>query len=85
MSKKKTKRAEIGQHLVIDPEICHGKMTFRGTRVWVEAVLQRIESGESIDDILRNWPELTREAIEEALHLAGELLIQNGRVLAGTS
>jgi len=76
MSKKNGNRAEIGQHLVIDPEVCHGKMTFRGTRVWVEAVLQRIEEGDSIDDVLRSWPELTREAVEEALHLAGELLIQ---------
>ena len=84
MTKETGNRIEIGKHLVIDPEVCHGKMTFKGTRVWVEAVLERIGGGDSIDDVLRSWPELTREAVEEALHLAGELLIQNGRVLAGT-
>ena len=85
MSRRKSRRVEIGQHLVVDPAICHGRMTFKGTRVWVEAVLQRVEKGDSVDDVLRSWPELTREAVEEALHLAGELLLQNGRALAGAS
>ena len=85
MKKKNERRVEIGQHLVVDPEVCHGRMTFKGTRVWVEAVLADIEKGESVDDVLRNWPELSREAVEEALHLAGELLLQNSRVLAGAT
>ena len=85
MPRKKRTRTEIGRYLVIDPQICHGKMTFKGSRVWVEAVLDRIEKGDSVDDVLRNWPDLTREAVEEAIHLAGKLLLQNGRLLAGAS
>ncbi|MGA9347737.1 MAG: DUF433 domain-containing protein [Anaerolineae bacterium] len=27
------RKVEIGSYLVIDPEICHGQMTFKGTRV----------------------------------------------------
>ena len=33
---------EVGKHLVIDPGVCFGKLTFRGTRVPVEAVLARL-------------------------------------------
>lgn len=66
------KRSEIGKHLVVDPKVCHGKLTFRGTRVPVSTVLTFLGMGNSIDDILRNWPELSREAVEEAIRLAAD-------------
>ena len=72
-------RIEVGEHLVIDPEICHGQLTFRGTRVPVETVLTFIAGGSSIDDILDDWSYLSREAVTEAIHLACQaLLSQHG-------
>lgn len=71
---KKLRRKEIGKYLVIDPEICHGKMTFKGTRIPVKAVLTFLSKGESIEALLDDWPELSREAIEEAMILAAEAL-----------
>lgn len=68
------RRTEIGQYLVIDPEICHGQMTFKGTRVPVDAVLALLGKGYSIDQLLQSWPELTRAAIEEAIRLAAQSL-----------
>ncbi len=59
-------RVEIGNHLVIDPEICHGQMTFKGTRLPVDTVLTFLAKGYSVDQLLRSWPELTRPAVEEA-------------------
>jgi len=38
-------RVEIANYLVIDPEIGHGKMTFRGTRVPVDTVLTFLAKG----------------------------------------
>jgi uncharacterized protein (DUF433 family) len=64
---------EIGKYLVSDPEICHGKITFKGTRVWLSVVLAYLGKGHTVEDILRNWPELSREAVEEALHLAARV------------
>jgi uncharacterized protein (DUF433 family) len=61
------KRLEIGKYLVVDPIVCHGKLTFRGTRVPVSTVLTFLSMGDSIGDILRNWPELSREAVEAAI------------------
>jgi len=69
-------RIEIGRSLVVDPEVCHGKMTFRGTRVTVRTVLASLRAGDSVDDILRKWPELHREAVEEAIALAAEALLK---------
>jgi hypothetical protein len=33
------KRKELGQYIVADPEICHGQLTFKGTRILVSDVL----------------------------------------------
>jgi len=67
-------RVEIGKYLMIDPEICHGQMTFKGTRVPVDTVLTFLAKGYSMDQLLRSWPELTRPAVEEAIHLASQAL-----------
>ena len=68
------RKAEIGDYLVIDPEICHGQMTFKGTRVPVDTVLTFLAKGYSVDQLLRSWPELTRPAVEEAILLASQSL-----------
>lgn len=68
----KRERVEIGNYLVIDPEICHGQMTFKGTRVPVEVIFAFLAEGYSMDMLLRGWPQLTRPAIEEAIELAWE-------------
>jgi uncharacterized protein (DUF433 family) len=60
----------IGKHLVIDPRICFGKMTFKGTRVPVETILFSLSEGRSLEETHKWWPWLEREAIEEALRLA---------------
>jgi uncharacterized protein (DUF433 family) len=61
---------EVGKHLVADPRVCFGKLTFQGTRVPVNTVLALLAIGRSIDDILTSWPYLKRAAIEEAIRLA---------------
>lgn len=65
---------EIGQYLIVDPEICHGKLTFKGTRIPVETVLTYLAMGDSIEDVLKNWPRLHRHAIEEAIRFTVRLV-----------
>jgi len=68
------RKVEVGNYLMIDPEVCHGQMTFRGTRVPVDTVLTFLAKGYSVDQLLRSWPELTRSAVEEAISLASQSL-----------
>ena len=64
-------RKLLGRYIVADPEICHGKPTFIGTRVMVVQVLRRVAKGMSWDEIMAEWPgSLSKEAIAEAVHLA---------------
>ena len=65
---------EIGSHLVIDQDVCHGQLTFKGTRIPVDAVLSYLAKGYSINQLVGNWPELTCDAIEETIRLAANSL-----------
>ena len=65
----------LGRHVVVDSRICHGKPTFRGTRILVSDVLEQVSTGVSWDAIIAEWNgNLTREAIAEAVTLASEAL-----------
>ena len=69
-------RVELGHYIVADSGICHGKPTFKGSRVMVWQVLRAVERGEDWENICAAWPHaVTPEAIGEALHLAGSVLM----------
>lgn len=50
----------------IDPTVCEGKPTIRGLRITVEFVLKLLGDGLSADEILRDYPELERDDINQA-------------------
>lgn len=52
------------------PGVMLGKPVFRGTRITVELVLERLASGATTDDLIANYPPLTREHISAALAYA---------------
>lgn len=64
----------VGDYVSVDSEICHGKPCFKGTRIMASSVLELLESGQSIQEILEAYPSLTLQHIQAALHLASELL-----------
>ena len=64
----------INNYIVADPRICHGKLTFKGTRIMVWQILEMLEASGSVNEILSNYPSLTEEHIKAALHLAAEKL-----------
>jgi uncharacterized protein (DUF433 family) len=66
----------LGRHIVADPAVCHGKLTFRGTRVLVSDVLEQVASGMAWETIVEEWRgSVTPEAIAEAVNLARESLV----------
>jgi len=54
-TKGATQRLELGRYIVADSKICHGKLTFRGTRIFVSDVLADVERGLSWDFIIHRW------------------------------
>lgn len=63
----------IGRFVVADPEICHGRPTFRGTRILVADVLEQVAHGLAWETIMEDWHHsISVEAISEAVRLAGQ-------------
>jgi uncharacterized protein (DUF433 family) len=59
--------------ITIDPGVCTGKPCIRGMRFPVARLLGLLASGESREDILKNYPYLEPEDIDEALRYAAFL------------
>jgi uncharacterized protein (DUF433 family) len=60
-----------------DPEIMGGTPVFRGTRVPLQALLDYLEAGDSIDEFLEGFPTVTREQVMAFLKQAKEKLIES--------
>jgi uncharacterized protein (DUF433 family) len=56
--------------ITLDPDKCFGKPCVRGLRLPISSILSHMSSGMTIDDVLREWPELEREDITQALGYA---------------
>ena len=61
------------ERISIDPNVCHGKPCVRGTRIWVSLLLDLLASGESVDEILREYPGLTRDDVLACIAYGSEM------------
>lgn len=61
------------ERIRIDPSICHGKPVIEGTRILVSTLLGALAGGDSVDDLLADYPGLMREDVLAALRFASEL------------
>lgn len=51
------------QRIIVDPDICGGQPTIKGTRIAASTVLSFLSAGDSVEDVLAEYPTLTREDI----------------------
>lgn len=61
------------EHVSVDPEICRGQACLTGTRITVSVVLENLAAGLSVDEVLRSYPTLSRDAVQAALAYAADL------------
>lgn len=57
----------------IDPNVCHGQACIKGTRIPVHQIILMLANGDTIDDLLKAYPTITREDIFACLEYAGRL------------
>ena len=60
--------------IVTNPLRQGGRPTLAGTRITVELVLDKLAADQTIDDILADYPHLTREQILNAIAYAAQLV-----------
>lgn len=59
-----------GDKIIRDPQICGGEPVFRGTRVTLRTVLASLAAGDSIQEILADFPALKAEDVQAAIAFA---------------
>ena len=70
----------IGRYIVSDPRICHGKPTFRGTRILVSQVLEQVAAGMAWETIAEEWRgDVTKDAIGEAVRRASQAFAEHAQ------
>jgi uncharacterized protein (DUF433 family) len=60
--------------IVTDPLICNGRPVISGTRITVQTILEFLGAGDSIEDVLEEYPSLSREDILASLQYSSRLL-----------
>jgi uncharacterized protein (DUF433 family) len=61
------------ERITVDPEVLAGKPIVRGTRLAVEFILELLAAGQSENELLTNYPGLTRDDILACLSYASYL------------
>jgi uncharacterized protein (DUF433 family) len=67
-------KKDLLARIVVNPKVMVGKPVIKGTRIPVYLILELLAAGVSVDDILEEYPELTREDVQAALKYASKIL-----------
>ena len=60
-------------YLTRDPEVCHGQLCAKGTRVLVVNILDSLAEGATRKDVLLSYPSIEPEHVSAAIMYAAEL------------
>jgi uncharacterized protein (DUF433 family) len=71
---KETEELVMDDRIVVDPKICSGKPTIRGTRIMVKNILGMAAGGYIVSRIVDTYPELTTHDVTAALEHASQVI-----------
>ena len=63
----------MDNRITIDPKVCHGQACIKGTRIPVHQILRMLANGDTIEDLLQEYPSVTREDILACFDYAASL------------
>jgi uncharacterized protein (DUF433 family) len=61
------------KRISIDPSICHGQACIKGTRIPVYQILHMLANGDTIEELLKEYPSLERDDILACIEYAASL------------
>ncbi|NBV22071.1 MAG: DUF433 domain-containing protein [Proteobacteria bacterium] len=64
----------MSERITISPDVCNGKPVICGTRITVQTVLEFLAAGDSIEDVLAEYPTLRAEDVRACLDYASRLM-----------
>ena len=66
--------------IVIHPDICNGRPIIANTRITVQTIIEFLGAGDSIEEVLEEYPSLTREDIYACMQFAARLMANHYEV-----
>jgi len=66
-------KPELLKRITIDPQVCFGKPCIRGHRIWVSLILDFLASGETVRELLANYPQLDEADIMACIAYGAEM------------
>ncbi len=67
------KNEELLSRIQVDPNVCFGKPTIRGHRMWVSLILDLLANGMTTDEILDEYPDLVLEDLLACVAYGAEM------------
>lgn len=61
------------ERISINPKVCHGQACIKGTRIPVHQIVHMLANGDTIEELLKEYPSITREDISACLDYAASL------------
>jgi uncharacterized protein (DUF433 family) len=61
------------ERISIDPKVCHGQACIKGTRIPVHQIVRMLANGDTIEELLEEYPSLQRDDILACLDYAASL------------
>lgn len=66
-------RDELLSRITINPKVCFGKPCIRGHRIWVSLILDFLASGMSVEEVLEDYPDISRDDILACIAYGAEM------------
>ena len=63
---------DLADGIVSDPDVCGGRPRIAGTRITVSDILAALAAGDSVDELVADFPYLSREGVQAALRYAAD-------------
>jgi len=63
----------MNERITIQTDVCHGQACIRGTRIPVHQIVGMLAGGDTIEDLLEEYPTITREDVLACLEYAATL------------
>ena len=71
----------MSDRITLNPDICNGRPVVAGTRIAVQTVLGFLAAGDSVEDVLAEYPAITRADVQACLDYATRLMANHYSVV----
>ncbi len=62
------------QRIIVDPNVCNGQPVIKGTRITARTILEFLGAGDTVEEVLAEYPTLSREDVLACISFSSDLM-----------